>query len=345
MNPTMLWRRWFTFSSLVVGAAACSAARMSPRAGIPGDAPADRPAAADDPAVGEIVFQRSEGAGNLEIFAVRTDGSSPRRLTASPGYDAEPRWSPDGQRIVFTSDRDATADQRARRDAGAFELYVMNADGSGVRRLTTNDYFDASPAWSPDGRRIAFVATPGVRADSSPAEWAAQRQIFVMDLDGSGVRRLTTSPGGNNFPAWSPDGRRIAFSSGRDQVGGAQVYVMNADGSGQTRLTHSAVEETYPAWSPDGRRIAFISKALDSLSDVHVVDADGSNSRNLTRSAGFDGFPAWSPDGRQIVYAKHEGPGTASSLYVMGLAGAEPPRAVGVVGTRPSWRPVHRRTR
>ncbi|MES2524494.1 MAG: hypothetical protein V4617_17475 [Gemmatimonadota bacterium] len=329
---------WLLFTLLMIGRAGYSTARVT-------EGPANGrllPVILNsDSAIGEIVFQRSDGEGNVEIFTVAADGSSLRRLTTSPGFDGEPRWSPDGQRIVFTSDRDATPRQRASRDAAGLELYVMNADGTEVRRLTTNDHYDASPAWSPDGRRIALVATPGVRADSAPAGWAAQRQIHVMNVDGTGLQRLTASPGGNDYPAWSPEGRFIAFSSGRDGAGGAQIYLMNADGSDQMRLTYSAAEETYPVWSVDGRQIAF-SKGRDSLSDVHVMEADGSYARQITRSAGFDGFPAWSSDGKMLVYARHLEPGAAPSLHVLDVAGAQPPRPIGVEGTRPSWRPGSR---
>ena len=142
------------------------------------------------------------------------------------------RWSPDGQQITFAA-------IVVQPDRLTSDIYVMNADGSGQRSQFIF-FLQDSPAWSPDGRRIAFPSS-GIR---------------VVNADGSGLRRLTRE--GRGTPAWSPDGRRIAFVSRRD--GNLEIYVMNADGSGQRRLTRNAVRDSDPVWSPDGRKVAFVSK-------------------------------------------------------------------------------------
>ena len=172
---------------------------------------------------------------------------------------------------------------------GNLEIYVVNADGSGQRRLTRSTVRDSHPVWSPDGRRIAFESN-----------W----QLWVMNADGSGQRRLTRngrSPLHNFNPEWSPDGQRIVFERGRRQRDpcsacpgswGFEVYVMNADGSGQQRLTRGTGSQ--PHWSPDGRRIAFVTKR-DGNSDIYVMNADGSGQRNLTPGAGRrESQPVWS---------------------------------------------------
>jgi Tol biopolymer transport system component len=222
-----------------------------------------------------IAFQSSRD-GDYEIYLMNADGSGQVNLTDNPGYDYAPVWSPDGTRIAFTSNRD-----------GNNEIYVMNADGSGLLNLTNNPGYDYAPAWSPDGTRIAFTSN---RDGNS--------EIYVVNTDGSGLHNLTNNPaedGGVDFVtrvglSWSPNGAKIAFVSARDGTG--EIYVMNADGSGVTRLT-----STYaitPVWSPDGARIAFVNSA-----GISVMNADGSGVTSLHQSGHLDG---WSPDGSKIAF-------------------------------------------
>jgi TolB protein len=131
-------------------------------------------------------------------------------------------------RIAFSSYRD-----------GLPKILVMDADGGNQTQLTFNDSFDYAPAWSPDGRRIAF--------DSFDRD-GGDMEIFVMDADGSNQTQLTNNTSNNIQPAWSPDGRRIAFSSNRD--GDDEIFVMDADGGNQTQLTNNTSQDTYPAWCP-----------------------------------------------------------------------------------------------
>jgi TolB protein len=169
------------------------------------------------------------------------------------------------------------------------DICVVNADGSGHLRLTRDKWIDSYPAWSADGRRLAFTGNLG------------RLLIFVMNADGSDRRRLTPLGGNDACPAWSPDGRTIAYD---DNTTG-EIDVMNTDGSGRHPLTRRS--SSLPSWSPDGRRLAFVSgdgrKLALTSGDIYVSRADGSRARLLVR----DGtFPTWSPDGRKIAFLRNK---------------------------------------
>ena len=302
---------------------ACFAAHRAagfPQPGAPcgTSAPAPAPAPA---ANGRIVFS-SNRDGNSEIYAMNADGSNQTRLTNHSGYDGDPVWSPDGQRIAFTSGR-----------GGNYEIYVMNADGTGVSRLTdaTDGWNEpqasalpvsVSPAWSPDGQRIAF---------SSNRESVLGSEVYVMNADGTNVARLAPDyvSHWDSSPTWSPDGQRIAFSSHSDD-GGQDIYVVNSDGSNLTRLTHSPDGSSRvmglqfnsaPAWSPDGSRIAFVSARDDPNYAVYVMNADGSQQTSLAEQSDQRFYPpAWSPNSQRIAFSSDRDGNW--DIYVMNADGS-----------------------
>jgi Tol biopolymer transport system component len=245
-----------------------------------------------------------------DIVVTNIDGSRRRAVTPKGFYDA-PVWSPDGTRIAFVRYRGDDAD-----------VYVANADGSGLRKLAHALAYDpnplgagkgpsASPAWSPDGRKIAFVSNRSGSDD-----------IWVVDAEGGGLVNLTRSRGSGR-PVWSPNGRLIAFRSDRD--GNGEVYVMNADGSGVKRLTRNPASDGGPVWSPDGRKILFV-RFRRGNSDIYVMNRDGSGQRNLTpgvrpaRTA-YDGAPVWSPSGRLIAFVSERD--KRRKVYVMTADGSD----------------------
>ena len=182
---------------------------------------------------------------------------------------------------------------------------------------------DGAPAWSPDGKQLAFYSEVG----GKPAD------LFVMDATGLNVRQLTDTPESEGYPAWSPDGRQIAFES-HTADGNFDVYVMNADGSNVRRLTREARRDVGPAWSPDGTKIAFMSDRDGKEFNLYWMNADGSGVELLT-SGETDWFPQFSPDGRRIAFHRW------SDVHVIDLDDRKPVRLTVDPdnGMYPSWSP------
>ena len=194
-----------------------------------------------------IVFV-SERDGNWEIYVMDADGGNPQNLTNNLGNDAYPSWSPDGKRIAFMSNRDWND-----------EIYVMETDGGNQLNLTNNPHRDQQPSWSPDGKRIVFSAR---RDGHFKNILGITDQIYVMETDGGNQLNLTNNRSNNWHPSWSPNGRRIAFSSDRDKPPDSDIYVMDADGGNPQNLTNNPRNDTHPAWFSPALVVAPAGKTI-----------------------------------------------------------------------------------
>jgi Tol biopolymer transport system component len=277
---------------------------------------------------GRIAFARApvNGLPNA-LWSMAPSGSDQQQLTpGGSGFgDVEPSYSPGGTTIAFA--RDQTDDT----DAMFGDIFVMQADGTGIKRLTATSTGDSYPDWTPDGSRIVFYSLRTGNGD-----------IYSMKLDGSDLRRLTTNAAVDSYPSVSPNGKRIAFAS--DRSGGAfDIYTMNLDGSGVTRLTTAPGHDFEPDWSPDGAKIVF-SSATGSEGDYEILsmNANGSGQTNLTKDPSHRDFePSWSPDGSKIAF-RSDSDQFETNIYVMASTGGTrtPVGATADDESGPDWQPV-----
>jgi TolB protein len=256
------------------------------------------------------------------VFATGTDvlvrdaDGTVRRVTNTRWYEGAPSWSPDRTKIVFVSAKSGDAD-----------IYVMNADGTGRRRLagSRKGPQDQYPAWSPDGRLIAFASNR-----------SGEEDIFVMRADGTGLRQLTKNAAWieDQQPRFSPDGRFIVFSSNRVAFSNPELYRMRvSDGRGLVRLTRwgsggdlSPGDDLMGDYSPDGKRIAFVSDRSGSYA-IWTMNANGNGLRRVIGHPGRNvAFPRWSPDGRTLLYTSFDSTGSKNDfrLHTIGADGTGP---------------------
>jgi Tol biopolymer transport system component len=234
----------------------------------------------------------------------------------------------------------------AGKAEGLLSLYVVEADGTGLRRVTTGTDEERDPAWAPDGKRLAFAVR-------SAGGWG----IATVRLDGGGLTRVTEG-GNDRGPAWSPDGERLAFC----RVTGANqdVWAVSASGGEPVRLTDGACADAAPAWSPDGKQIAFATDR-EGTWRIYLMAPDGSGQERTVDAVAQ--APAWSPDGKTLAYAGTPDPRSARgplpvSICLMAVRGHDPdsrqqesaqvpesPRrpAAGVRGQAPDWSPDGKR--
>jgi Tol biopolymer transport system component len=237
--------------------------------------------------------QPSNPEGDSEVYLMNPDGSDPRNLTNTTGgvSDQDPHFSADGQEIAFTS-----FGKQPSNAEGDFEVYLMNADGSGQRNLTNNAGLSEFVSdYSSDGREIAFSSF-GVQPSNPEGDF----EIYLMNADGANQRNVTNTAGSiSDFDAaLSPDGQTVAYVSTGVQPsnpeGDNEVFAINADGSGRRNLTDttSDVQDQFPDFAPDGMKVAYESYGNqpsnpEGDTEVYVMDAlDGTDQRNLTRTGG-----------------------------------------------------------
>lgn len=247
------------------------------------------------------VIEPSFDLATADIGIIGADGTHQRKLTNKDGFDVSAAWSPDGRRIAFTSSRSMPPGFAGELRFYS-ELYVMNANGSNVRRITfTEGVTDFQPAWSPDGRRIVISRAAGITPP--PGYPTVEADLVIVDVATGHEHQITSRPDTWEWYAhWSPDGKRIAFEGDLLEPGNDDVYTIKVDGTGLQRLTTRPGFDGDVRYSPDGTQLVFDSdRAGDS--DLFLMRTNGTNVRQLTTDhASFSA--SFSPDGQSLAFAR-----------------------------------------
>ncbi len=262
----------------------------------------------------------SSRSGVYAIYGINVDRGGDHQLSngaptasGSPSdlfFQVDPAWSPDASMVAFASSR-----------TGTTQLYVMHADGTSPRRLTSARKDASRPSWSPDGSRIVFV-------ENDPGD------LYVMRANGTGAHRLGKDLAKESDPAWSPDGKLIAFVRRTPGTSIKELWAMRPDGSGRQQITHLKASVSSPSWSPDDRRLAFAANVRGQF-EISVVGLDGKGLRRLTNSPGDDIEPAWSPDGKLIAFSRD------GSIDIVDLTGKVRRLTDGENNdSSPAWKPL-----
>lgn len=252
---------------------------------------------------GSYKMQLNDIAENCSV-----DGDNPKNVSVTAGdttatsFDVECKAIVSNQ-IAFVSDRNGNGD-----------IFIMNADGSSQKPLIASSDMENYPSLSPNGTRIAYGKAPSGTDDY---------QLYVADVDGSNETALTSGTGGAQtiFSSWSPDGKKIAFTTQRD--GNYEVYTMNSDGSAQTNISRSDSLDgiSNASWSPDGNKILFYSKRGQGTDfEIYLGNTDGSGMVQLTDNTYEDRYPSWSPDGSKIMFTSNKD--GDSEIFVMNADGS-----------------------
>ena len=241
--------------------------------------------------------------GAAGIHVMESDGSNVKRLTEDKlSLVKGGAWSPDGQRILFYAVRQGDLELLVRYRAPLhYPLYVMDASGAGQKRLLDVPVLPEAK-WSPDGKRIVFTSAfeDPDREDPGPGkDGRASAALYVLEVATGAYKRVTRVAETDVLPspAWSPDGKRVAFTCGKRPERSREICVVDADGTNQKPLTTRRGVAVTPAWSPDGRHVAF---GVDgSETGVYVIDQNGADLRRISESRGWN--VAWSPDGKRLL--------------------------------------------
>lgn len=302
-----------------------------------GDRGAEDEASPATTATGEAPSPVTSTGGNHDVYVYDLEMGTETRLTEQPGLDIEPNWSPDGEWIVFGSDRDKQGTRDPDHPVCCVDIFMIRKDGSDVRQVTDHPAKDSEPVWAAPGGgeepsgRIVFLS------------WrTGDREIFSINVDGSDPKNLTNDPGVDENPDVSPDGKRIVWTSDRDG-GRLHLYVMDIDGSNVRQLTFDPGGDNSPRWSPDGREIAFARG-----SSIMVVDAEGGEPEVLFQGGDptedplcqAGGFPGgWSPDGGEIAYYSADATRGISQVCTVDVDGSNATAVIQSPGfhAEPTW--------
>jgi len=223
----------------------------------------------------QIIFA-SDRTGQWEIWIMDWDGANQRRITNHGALSILPSWSPDNERMVYTSFARGTSD-----------MYIINRRGGGRTRINSGLALNTSATFSPVGNDIAFVGSVSGNPD-----------IYLIKDDSSNVRRLTTTGSIESTPEWSPNGRQISFTSGRS--GSPQIYVMDAEGTNVRRISFEGSWNDDATWSPNGESIAYTSR-VNGRFQIRIANSVTGESR-IVAGEGSNEQPTWSPDGQWIAF-------------------------------------------